>query len=536
MRKKILSLILGTAMIATLLAGCGGKEAADPVDSSAQTTESGTEATGTLAEQAIAERKAKAEETGEYQKVVFAFYTWTGEPAGTKRVEEKINEYTRESLGLEVELLVQDSASYAQNVRLMLSADEQIDIYNSCPLGFTATVNDGYCYDLEQDGLIQNYGAGILDTIKQTYVDGCRVSGTLYGLPDMRDMAIAPATFLIGQEYLDYIGYDYESQYKNGEEIVYCDFSDITDIFAQLHEAYPEKDVFAPTDGLINQGSKVDLLGRDVFGVLLDPANSLKVENLFTSDVFLERCKMAYDWNQKGYISQDSLTDDTAISTRIKAGTCMALMAAGKPGYKTQAEGENGRPMILFQCEENIMKSDCITNICWHINQGTEDPIAAMQLLNAMYTDPVLSNLIIWGEENVDYVKTEDGHIRFPDGVDANNAEYYHTMNWLMPNQFIANIWEGDPLDLWDQMEQFNNEAPTSKALGFAFDNSEYAAEYAALTNIYDEYVKQLMFGFLEPEAGIAEMVERMEAAGLNEYIAAKQAALDEWAAANGVQ
>lgn len=214
----------------------------------------------------------------------------------------------------------------------------------------------------------------------------------------------------------------------------------------------------------------------------------------------------------------------------------MSMMAGGKPGYKTQADGEMGRSMILFQCEDNIMKSDCITNICWHINQGTEDPVAAMQLLNAMYTDPVLSNLIIWGEEDVDYVETEDGHIKFPDGVDANNAEYYHTMNWLMPNQFIAHIWEGDSLDLWDQMEEFNNSAPTSKALGFAFDNSEYAAEYAALTNIYDEYIKQLMFGFLDPDVGIPEMEERMEAAGLNEYIAAKQKALDEWAAANGVE
>lgn len=543
-------------MTVSMLAGCGspGNETADtPAETAAESEAEAEDAAETedaasgsaetevtqssdAAAEVIAARKAEAEKTGEYQKVVFAFYTWTGEPAGAKRVEEKICEYTRETLGLDVELIIQDSASYAQNVRLMLSSGEQIDIFNSCPLGFTTTVNDGYCYDLEQDGLIQTYGAGILDTIKDSYIDGCRVSGTLYGLPDMRDMAIAPATFLIAQEYLDGIGYDYESKYADEEQIIFCDFDEITNIFGQLHEKYPDKDVFAPTDGLINQGSKVDLLGRDMFGVLLDPANSLKVENLFTSDVFLDRCRMAYEWNQKGYISHNSLTDDTAISTRIKAGTCMALMAAGKPGYKTQADGENGRSMILFQCEDNIMKSDCITNICWHINQGTEDPIATMQVLNAMYTDPVLSNLIIWGEEGADYVTTDDGHIKFPEGVDANNAEYYHTMNWLMPNQFIAHIWEGDPLDLWEKMEEFNNSAPTSKALGFAFDNSEYATEFTALTNIYDEYKKQLMFGFLEPEAGIKEMVSRMEEAGLNEYIAAKQAALDAWAAENGVK
>lgn len=192
--------------------------------------------------------------------------------------------------------------------------------------------------------------------------------------------------------------------------------------------------------------------------------------------------------------------------------------------------------MVVFQVEPDIMKSSAVTGILWHLNQGCEDPIAAMQLLNAFYTDPELSNLIIWGEEGTDYIVTEDGHITFPEGVNADNSEWYHTMNWLLPNQYIAHIWEGDPLDLWEKMEDFNNNAVKSKALGFTFDNSDYAAEYTALKNVYDEYIKQIMFGFVEPESGIAEMEEKLESAGLNEYIEAKQAAIDEWAKENNVE
>lgn len=109
-------------------------------------------------------------------------------------------------------------------------------------------------------------------------------------------------------------------------------------------------------------------------------------------------------------------------------------------------------------------------------------------------------------------------------------------MNWLLPNQFIAHIWENDPLDLWDRMVRFNDEAVKSKALGFTFDNSAYASEFSALTNIYNEYAKQLLFGFIDPETGIAEMQAKLEAAGLNTYIAAKQEALNAWAEANGIQ
>lgn len=146
--------------------------------------------------------------------MVFAFYNWTGRPAGTDRIQEKINERIRDTLGLEVELLVMDSAAYTQNARLMLSSGEQIDIWNSCPLGYTACVNDGYCLDLEEDDLIQTYGQGILDTVNADYVQACRVSGTLYGLPQMRDMAMGAGAYCIGQEYLDGIGFDYTSMYE----------------------------------------------------------------------------------------------------------------------------------------------------------------------------------------------------------------------------------------------------------------------------------------------------------------------------------
>lgn len=43
---------------------------------------------------------------------------------------------------------------------------------------------------------------------------------------------------------------------------------------------------------------------------------------------------------------------------------------------------------------------------------------------------------------------------------------------------------EGDPLDLWERMEKFNDNAVKSKALGFTFDNSDYSSEYTALTNV----------------------------------------------------
>lgn len=474
----------------------------------------------------------------QYPTVVLAFYTWNGRPEGTERIQELMNEQLRTKAGVEVRLMIMDSASYTQNVRLMLSSGEQIDIFNSGPIGYTACVNDEYCLDLEQDGLLKTWGSGITETVPSEYLQASRINGVLYGLPQMRDMAMSPGTYCIGQEYLDGIGFDYSSllELPENRNAIRTDYATLESIFEKLRQKYPDRTVFAVGDNLMSQGSGVDPVGGDFFGVLMDPVNSLRIENMFTSELFLDRCEMMYRWNQKGYIAAEALTDDSSLSSRIRSGTSMVMMAQGKPGYTRQISAECGRPMVVFQTEEDIMKSSSITANLWHINRSCADPAAAMKVLNLLYTDPELASLIGWGEEGTDYIKTADGYITFPRGMTPENSQWYHTMNWLLPNQYITGVWEGDPSDLWEQTEEFNRSAARSRALGFTFDNSSYIPQYTALTNVYNENIRQLMYGFVEPEKGIAMLEQGLEEAGLMEYMAAKQQALDEWAERSGIR
>jgi putative aldouronate transport system substrate-binding protein len=538
MKKR--NIIVATLCLCMLLAACGNKSPNADNKKDNNTANQATVTSTAVSDPAssiIAERKAKAKETGEYKKVVFSFFDWTGVPKGLQRVNKLISDYTKDKLGLDVELTVMDSASYAQNVRLMLSSGEQIDLFNSCLMGYTASVNSGFCYNLEKDNLVQTYGKDILSTVNPDYIKACRINNILYGLPQMRDMAMSPFAVCIGQEYLDGIGYDYNSMYKDPKDknSIRTNLDTINDIFAKLHAKYPDKKIYAAATNITSQASQVDFVGGDTFGVLLDPAKSLKVSDFFKSDSYSKICKMVYGWNKSGYISKDALTDDTSASARIKAGSAMAMIAQGKPGYKTQISGECGRPMVVFQLQDDILKSNGVTGILWHISQTSPDPVAAMQVFNAFYSDPYLSNLIIWGQEGKDYVQTSDGHATFPKGMDANSSEYYHTMNWLMPNQFLAHVWEGNSLDLWDKTVKFNDNALKSKALGFTFDNSKYAAEFTALTNVYNAYGKMLECGFTNPDQMIPQMEDKLKKAGLDTYIAAKQKALDNWAKANGI-
>ena len=105
-----------------------------------------------------------------------------------------------------------------------------------------------------------------------------------------------------------------------------------------------------------------------------------------------------------------------------------------------------------------------------------------------------------------------------------------------MPNQFIADIWEGNDLDVWEKTATFNEQCDVSKAMGFIFDSSDVSAEYTALTNVYTQYRDQLELGFEDPETLIPEMESALKDAGLETYMQAKQDALNEWAKAQGIQ
>ena len=538
MKRKV-ALFLAGLMVVGSLAGCGSKEEeaapAAAADSAAAAEEVVAEAAddGTAAAEAAQERI----DSGNYPKVVIAYMNWAGMPKGAERISEKMSEITREKVGVEVELQIMDAASYSQNMNLMLASGEQVDLFNTVSVGFMPCVNKGYLLDLEEDDLLATYGQDIIAAFKPLELNGCRVDGTLYGIPVKKDDAAGEFGFSVRQDFLDEIGYDYASMYEGDDEIIYTDLDEMENVLSQLHDAHPEMTTFyMDVSSVVSQCIVADLVGGDVFGVLNDPMNSLEVTDLFTGDQYMDLCRRMYKWNQMGFFSKDALTETLATTAQVKAGSLIAYKTATKPGIKQQESNLCGMPMILFQAGPDFKRSTTYNTMPWAINQNCEDPVAAMQVLNLLYSDPDLMTLFCWGEEGSEWVETGDGHITFPEGIDAQNSEYFNNVNWELCNQFIARVWEGDPLDIWENMQKFNDEAQAAKSMGFTWDNSEVSAEYTALTNVYSEYQAQLELGFVDPDVVIPEMVERLNAAGLQHYMEVKQEALNEWAEINGIE
>ena len=531
--KKILAVVLCLLMIVAVLGGCSKTPATSSDAGTSSGTASGTDSSDTLtaAEKAIADRKA----SGETTKLVYSFYTWVGRPAGTDRIAAAVSEHTKEALGIEVELLVMDASAYRQNIPLMFAGGEQVDTFMANGIGLMTAVNSEYVYDMYQDDLFEKYGSEIVTQLPEWALDGCVVGGKLVALPPNKDIAIQAGLLAIGTQYLDGIGYDYKSKFADAsEDYIDSSWEELEPIMADLAAKYPDKTVFSSTQSYLGQGMAIDPLAGDNHGVLLD-LDVAKVEDLWSSQLWMDVCKRFYKYNQLGYYPADALTSSVTMGARVGAGECMSLLSQGKPGYRSQVSGECSMDTICFHVGETIVKSNACTNVCISMNSATEDPIATMQLLNHFYTCEKCANLMLWGEEGKDYQTLDTGHIYFAEGVDYNTAEWYHTVNWSMPNQQIGKVWKGDTLDVWDRMKKFNNDAKRSVAFGFTWDNTDYAMEFTALQNVYDQYYKTLILGFGNPETVIPEYVTALKAAGLDTYIEAKTEAFKEWCTSVGV-
>ena len=83
-----------------------------------------------------------------------------------------------------------------------------------------------------------------------------------------------------------------------------------------------------------------------------------------------------------------------------------------------------------------------------------------------------------------------------------------------------------------DKMQEFNASGIESKALGFVFDNSEYADQVSALNNVISQYNGALSSGSGDPEELLPQFLEALDDAGIDDVIAAKQEQLDAFLAA----
>ena len=444
-----------------------------------------------------------------------------------ERIEQKINEILEPELNANLDIVVLPWASASQQLQLMLSGDEKIDVFYTQATNAVQYMNAGQIIDMSE--LIDKYGTNIKQIYGEDIAKINQIEGFVYGVPNQIERGSIPAVFM-RKDLVEKYNID-TSQIKEPKDLESV-FETVKAGEPDMTMLYSINDGDTPVTRLFRGDNLSD---NNYLGVLMDQTNSTKLENFFATDWFKDTTTMLYNWYQKGYISQDAGTNTENWRTVCKAGNLFSLFFAYHPGTPVEFESSTGYDFeIVPFYNEPIINSSSYNGVTFSIAQNSENPEKTMEVLDYIYGSSEIMNLLNWGEQDKDYVieDADNGIINFPEGITSDNAGYNLNLGWELPNQFIAYKWTGSDPQLWEKMEEFNSSAKSSKAVGFLFDSSNYSSDIAALSNIVKQYSGALYSGSGDPDELIPELLEALDDAGINEVIQAKQEQLDAFLAA----
>jgi len=512
MKKRGLALLLITALTCTSLIGCGKKEEGNR----------GSEGTGGQ----VSEENAKTN-TGLSEKVetlkVYMPLVGAGSTADLKKVEAAINEYIEPLIHANMDLTYIPYSQWEDQMNMVVASGEQVDLM--CTVReISGYYKNGALTPLT--GLLETYGQGIGEYVQDIYLDSCTFGGEIYGVPTIRDMAKQQVF-----EYSVDVAEKYGLEMK--EEMT---FDELEEQFMKMKEQAPEIPCVLMRNSVRSFDSWCGWDGiGDNYGVVMMDQKDVKLVNLFESQVYTDLLYRMERWFHAGIINQEAPTADIQWADIVPTGNILGRFARSKPGYEQQETVKYGVDLKTVKLMEPIVDSAQAQFMAWVIPTTGKYPEKAMALMNLFYTDEKVINLMSYGIEGEHYVVTDEEHgiINYPEGVDSSNASFSPGMNFGVGNELLGYIWEGNDADIWEQLEEFNNTAKASPALGFAFDNSSVTNEISACNNVLAKYAIGLEIGCLEVDKILPEFQKALKDAGIDKIIAEKQAQIDEWYQAN---
>ena len=511
--KKVISLVLCLAMVLTCLAGCGTGAA----DGAAAPAAASSEASST---------DAGSTDAGSAEDLPFVELTWycCGQPQeGYDAVFEKVNEYLKEKLNCSVKLISYDYGSYDEMLNIAAQAGDEFDLVFTCNWLFDIENAARKGYIIPLDDLIAKYGQGYLDSVPQKYRDGALIDGQTYGLINYQIMAKCTG-LQIAKDWVDKYDFDVESVHS---------LADMEPLFEKVKAEDPSMYGYVPdpTSGSFMVSTKP---GEREFEMVMDmgPAairfdDPSKIVNIFESEAYKQHAELMHSWYEKGYIRSDaiSLTD---LASEQATGKYVCWIGGNTyPGSDSVIAATVGYPIVNAQLAAPVAGRNMNLATLTGISSTSKNPERAMQLLNLIFTDEYLFNLICFGIEGETYEFNDDGTVSpIPAGG------YNPGIDWAYGNQFNAFRREGQAEDVWDQIKAVNDSAAMSPIGTFSFNESNVKTEYAMVSAVVSEYDWGFETGTYDPAEKLPEFLQALDEAGWPVVQEEMQKQYDEYLAA----
>ena len=540
MKKKLLTALLVGAMALNITACGGSSDAAAPADNDQQTTTTDTaadDAADTEEDAVDVEDAAEAADTTDDAAAADTTEAASGDvvniniyrasynvaqpdSAEVKAVQDAINEYIADKINVQVTINDIPSGEYADKANLALANNEINLLWTASWMGTIGT-NDLYKANAAYDITDLLPGTTLYSAMPESIWTASRYDGKDLFVPVYKEA---------------YEGYDlkFPEGYATEFGLDTASIKELKDLEPYLEWCKTEKGLKYPyLAGKTPMFFRYYIDKYDFF----DGANSLFAVDRATDTVvnptltqdYLDFCTLMCEWGEKGYISEDEVTKTTSDSEAqsqnwgVNWWTCV-------PGDESNSEGRDMQEEVFVEgFTGKYAHSTTTLGSCFAItaNSTEEQAKACIDFLGLLYTDNTVANLYTYGIQDVDYTLDADGK------VVQNNEKYGHSA-WESTSVVPLTLCAGEPDDKVQIYQDMNGQAKASCAAGFRFNVAPVEAQYAACTNVFDQYGFVLELGGYaasDVESIITEYNAALDEAGYQDVLAEFSKQYEDWKA-----
>ncbi|MCL2378249.1 MAG: DUF3502 domain-containing protein [Defluviitaleaceae bacterium] len=544
--KKFLTVVAMLALALALFAGCGrGEEEAPAATPPPAETPAPADTTDPVED--------PPEEVAGFDEPATTVTIWFmggGAENEDALVVEAANARLAE-LGLNIEISPIWTGGWAMGYPAQLAldtGDASVDIFwtGSWGLNFwnNARIGNFIRLDDPSNNLVERYGREMFSAVPNALWDAFTTDGPagrgLYGIPGWKDYAQLH-TWDVNVTRLEELGFDFDDLF-DADGLNYDVF--FSDLFEEVLQA--AQDEWGPTffplvpepNNFLQHLSTrdADLTGLHIFDFFFDPNNpalpvnpeiGLVLENPRTAQI-LER--LHHFWNQ-GFIDPRMAIPGEAstVMGEIKmSGQYLFGSTAYLYGHAASASDLRGIDARFPRISSPIVSSISAAGSGFAISVYSRNQEAAMQFMNAWYTDTTLAVILSEGIEGIHWDYNAYGLIT----LITEGRATYSTWRPGMGNMFVLNPRNTDGHGFFDRFTVYNEAGTPTSLLGFTFNGDPVAIQMAALRGVVDEFNHTLTVGAVDPAAAMPAYLAALMANGADQVLEELNAQLQAFYAA----
>ncbi len=381
-------------------------------------------------------------------------------------VMTEVNKILADKIGVKLNLQFIPTSAYSQRMKMTMASGAEYDLCFTSNWSnyYDQAVDNGALYDITD--FIDDE---ILEVVPERIMDGTKVDGRIYAVPNMQILA-QPLAVYARKDLLDKYGFDLQSvehiediepfldMVKNGETGI-----------------YPIRTRWS-TSFWVNQN-----WGEMKGCGLWFNYDTHEFLPSFEVPEYKQYVNTMRDWYKKGYIRADvaSVGDDSTDSMQNKYAVQLTTYKPGQTSPENQTNCEYESKVLLTL---RLSETACQATMTG-ISITSKNPEKAYELIKLVNTDKELYNLICNGIEGKHYELTDEGKI-----IPNEESGYTPNCDWKVGCQFNALIDDGMPDDVWEQTIALNDSAETSPLSGFTYDDTETSLELSNMIAVMSEY------------------------------------------------